>query len=150
MDAGGSSDDKHEEAGGDGIEGTAVAYFPLIKAPANKVDDIVGGFAGGFIGEKEAVELRDHFYERIQGYGVTGLREVGNGKSEMVGIQMLRLGWKQGVLKMENGVRECKDRSWRVVGRQAFKFAMALVMEIRTRSRFFSASLVKRIPAAAL
>lgn len=65
MDAGGSSDDKHEQAGGDGIEGTAVADLALIKAPTDEVDDIVGGFTGGFIGEKEAVELRDHFYERM-------------------------------------------------------------------------------------
>ena len=91
MHAGGPTDDEHEESSGDGIESAAVAYFALIEAPPNEVDDIVGGFAGGFIGEKEAVELRNHFYEKVRGYGVTGLREVGNGKSE---IQMLRLVWK--------------------------------------------------------
>ncbi len=60
MYAGGSTDDEHEEAGGDGIESAAVAYFALIEATPNEVDDIVGGFAGGFIGEKEAVELGGH------------------------------------------------------------------------------------------
>ena len=60
MDTGGSSDDKHEQAGGVGIESAAVAYFALIEATANEVNDIVGCFAGGFISEKEAVELGGH------------------------------------------------------------------------------------------
>ena len=60
MHAGGPTDDEHEEAGGDGIESAAVAYFALIEATPNEVDDIVGCFAGGFIGEKEAVELGGH------------------------------------------------------------------------------------------
>ena len=60
MDASGPTDDEHKEAGGDGIESAAVAYFTLIEATPNEVDDIVGCFAGGFIGEKEAVELGGH------------------------------------------------------------------------------------------
>jgi hypothetical protein len=49
--AGGSTDDEHEESSGDGIESAAVAYFALIEATPNEVNDIVGCFPGGFIGE---------------------------------------------------------------------------------------------------
>lgn len=60
LNAGGPTDDEHEEAGGNGIESAAVAYFALIEATPNEVDDIVGCFAGGFISEKKAVELGGH------------------------------------------------------------------------------------------
>jgi hypothetical protein len=60
LNAGGSTDDEHQEASGNGVEGSAVAYLALPEAATHKVDDIVGGSAGRFIDQEEAVELRDH------------------------------------------------------------------------------------------
>jgi hypothetical protein len=37
-----------------------VADFALVEAAADEVDDIVGGLAGGFVDQKEAIELGDH------------------------------------------------------------------------------------------
>jgi len=52
LDAGGFADNEHEEPGGDGIEGAAVAYLALLKASTDKVDNIMGGFAGGLVDEQ--------------------------------------------------------------------------------------------------
>jgi hypothetical protein len=60
LDAGGSTDDEHEEAGGDRVERATVANFALMEAAADEVDDVVGGAAGRFIDQEQAVELRDH------------------------------------------------------------------------------------------
>ena len=60
LDTGGSSDDEHEEAGGDGVERAAVADFSLMEAAADEIDNIVGGTTGRFIDQEQAVELRNH------------------------------------------------------------------------------------------
>ena len=60
LNAGGSTDDEHQEAGGNGVEGSAVAYLALPKAATHEVDDIVGGSTGRFIDQEEAIELRGH------------------------------------------------------------------------------------------
>ena len=60
LDTGGSSDDEHEEAGGDGVESATVADFPLMEAAADEIDDVVGGTTGRFIDQEQAVELRNH------------------------------------------------------------------------------------------
>ena len=60
LDAGGLADDEHEESGGDGVEGATVADFALVKAAANKIDDVMGGFSGWFVDQQETVQLRDH------------------------------------------------------------------------------------------
>jgi len=52
LDAGGLADHEHEEAGGDGIERAAVANLALLKASTDKVDNIMGGFAGGLVDEQ--------------------------------------------------------------------------------------------------
>ena len=49
---GGFADDEHQEAGGDGVEGAAVADFPLVEAATNKVNNVVGSAAGGLIHQK--------------------------------------------------------------------------------------------------
>jgi hypothetical protein len=49
---GGFADDEHQEAGGDGVEGAAVADLALIKATANEIDNVVGSSAGGFVDQK--------------------------------------------------------------------------------------------------
>jgi hypothetical protein len=60
LNASSPTDDEHEEPGRDGVEGAAVADLTLIKAAANKIDDIVGGSSGGFIDQEKAVELWNH------------------------------------------------------------------------------------------
>ena len=60
LNAGGPTDDEHEEAGGDGVESTAVADLSLMEAAADKIDDIVRGSSGGFIDQEKAVELWNH------------------------------------------------------------------------------------------
>jgi len=60
LNASSPTDDEHEEPGRDGVEGAAVADLTLIKASANKIDDIVGGSSGGFIDQEKAVELWNH------------------------------------------------------------------------------------------
>ena len=60
LNAGGSTDDEHEESGRDGVEGAAVADFPLMKTSADKVHDIVGGSSRGLVDQEKAVELRGH------------------------------------------------------------------------------------------
>ena len=60
MNAGGPTDDEHEEACGDGVESTAVSDLSLLEAATYKIDDIVGGSSGGFIDQEKAVELWNH------------------------------------------------------------------------------------------
>ena len=67
MHAGGFADDEHEESGGDGVERAAVADLALVEATADKVDDVVGGAARGFVDEEEAVELGNHLREGFRG-----------------------------------------------------------------------------------
>ena len=52
LDPGGFADDEHQEAGGDGVEGAAVADLTLIKATANEVDNVVGSSAGRFVDQE--------------------------------------------------------------------------------------------------
>ncbi len=60
LNAGGPTDDEHEEACGDGVESTAVSDLSLLEAATYKIDDIVGGSSGGFIDQEKAVELWNH------------------------------------------------------------------------------------------
>jgi ABC-type glycerol-3-phosphate transport system permease component len=46
--------------GRDGVEGATVAHFSLMKTPANKVHDIVGGSSRRFVDQEKAVQLRGH------------------------------------------------------------------------------------------
>ena len=60
LDAGGLADDEHEESGGDRVQGAAMTDLALVKAAANKIDDVMGGFSGWFVDQQETVQLRDH------------------------------------------------------------------------------------------
>ena len=60
LNAGGPTDDEHEEAGGDGVESATVSDLSLLEAATYKIDDIVGGSSGGFIDQEKAVELWNH------------------------------------------------------------------------------------------
>ena len=65
LDTGGPTDHQHEQTGGNGIESPAVADFALTETAADEVDNVVGSAARGFVDQKEAVELGDHFAEKI-------------------------------------------------------------------------------------
>ena len=60
LNPGSFANDEHEESGGNRVERAAVADLALVEAASDKVDDIVGSFAGGFVDQEEAVELGDH------------------------------------------------------------------------------------------
>ena len=44
--------DEHQKSGGNRVERPAVAHLTLVEAASDKVDDIVGSFAGGFVDEQ--------------------------------------------------------------------------------------------------
>ena len=60
LNPGGAADHQHEQARGNGIQRAAMTHLALTKAAADEIDDIVGGSAGGFVDQKETVELGDH------------------------------------------------------------------------------------------
>ena len=55
-DFGGFAEQDDEEAGGHGVEGAAVADFGDAELAADFCDDVVGGPAGGFVHQQEAIE----------------------------------------------------------------------------------------------
>ena len=65
LDPGGTANHQHEQTGGNGIEGAAMAHLALTKPAADEVNDIVGGAPRRFVNQEEAVELGDHFGEKI-------------------------------------------------------------------------------------
>jgi hypothetical protein len=52
LNASSPTDDEHEEPGRDGVESAAVADFSLMKTPADKVHDIVGGSSRRFVDQE--------------------------------------------------------------------------------------------------
>ena len=60
LNAGGPTDDEHEEASGDGVESATVSDLSLLEAATYKINDIVRGSSGGFIDQEKAVELWNH------------------------------------------------------------------------------------------
>ena len=65
MNPGGAADHQHEQARGNGIQGAAMTHLALTKAAADEVNDIVGGAPRRFVNQEEAIELGDHFGEKI-------------------------------------------------------------------------------------